>query len=199
MKPSPSKPEAPGQIAQQDDAGDDGRRRQHDADLERGRRKLVVMVLREIFIAMVLLFDGAPRLARRCLRPCRRPPRARSGSAPRSWSIRRPASAIAAFCAGSAAPTRSSFPCSLATIVEVRRMFLAWKKFHKFDASIWEFSAAVCALLPNVSENARNSASTAISSATFLFRFLLPSWPWPPPCLSCSILCSTSCCTACTP
>ena len=29
-------------------------------------------------------------------------------------------------------------------------------------------SAAVCALLPSVSENARNSASTAISSATLL-------------------------------
>ena len=52
-------------------------------------------------------------------------------------------------------------------------MFLAWKKFHRFDASIWELSAAVCALLPSVSENARNSASTAISSATFLLRSLL--------------------------
>ena len=89
---------------------------------------------------------------------------------------------IAAFAARSAAPSRSSLVCSVATIVAVRRMFLAWKKFHRFDASIWEFSAAVCALLPSVSENARNSASTAISNATRLLMVWLPSWP-PPACL----------------
>ena len=76
-------------------------------------------------------------------------------------------------------------------------MFLAWKKFHRFDASIWELSAAVCALLPIVSENARNSASTEISSATFsccaplLVMVAAPIFVL-------SIL-DPPCCTACTP
>ena len=57
----PEQAEAAGKVAQHHHAGDDGRRRQHDADLEGGRRELVVMVLGEILIALVLLFDGAPR------------------------------------------------------------------------------------------------------------------------------------------
>ena len=74
---------------------------------------------------------------------------------------------------------------SVATIVKVRRMVLAWKKAHRFEASICALSASVCALLPSVSENARNSASTAISSAIFLLSR-------PPSCAAC---CACSACS----
>ena len=196
----PEHAEPAGQVAQHHHAGDDGRRRQHDADLERRRGELVVMVLGELFDRDGAALRWRAATARRCLRPCRRPLRARSGSAPRSWSIRR-----SAWRSPPSAPGRSRRRDRVLRLfgwrrcVEVRRMFLAWKKFHRFDASIWELSAAVCALLPNVSENARNSASTEISSATFLLRSLLPSWPCRRMLVRARILCSTSCCTACTP
>src|SRR5215467_7764245 len=58
--------------------------------------------------------------------------------------------------------------------------------------------APVWALLPRVSENARNNASTPMRSATFLLmlssRFVCPPW-----CSPCLISCSTSCWTAWTP
>ena len=49
------------QIGQHHHAGDHRRRRQHDADLECGGCKLVVMIPGERFIALVLLLDGAMR------------------------------------------------------------------------------------------------------------------------------------------
>src|SRR5262249_39707536 len=58
--------------------------------------------------------------------------------------------------------------------------------------------APVWALLPSVSEKARNNASTPMRSATFLLmlssRFVCPPW-----CSACLISCSTSCWTAWTP
>ena len=48
-------------------------------------------------------------------------------------------------------------------------MVFAWKNAHRLDASMLRLSAAVCADLPSVSENASTSASSAMSSAIFLF------------------------------
>ena len=53
--------EAAGKEAQRHDAGDDRRRSQHDADLERRRRHLVVVVARQRRVAQMLLFDRAAR------------------------------------------------------------------------------------------------------------------------------------------
>ena len=50
------------------------------------------------------------------------------------------------------------------------RMVLAWKNAHRSLEVTLKVIAVVCELLPSVSENARNSASTAISSAIFLLR-----------------------------
>src|SRR4029077_1833780 len=58
----------------------------------------------------------------------------------------------------------------------------------------------VCALFPNISASARKSAITEINSAIFLFLLSPTGFPRPPcPCSSCSMWCSTSCWTACTP
>src|SRR3954452_24013433 len=48
-------------------------------------------------------------------------------------------------------------------------MLLAWKKAQRFEASTFLLMDSVCAPLPSVSESARQSAITAISSAIFLF------------------------------
>ena len=82
-------------------------RRQHDADLERRRGDLVVVVLGERGVALLLLLDGAARQLARCPRPCRRRPPARSGSARRSWPIRRSA------CAAPPCAPRRSPPASV--------------------------------------------------------------------------------------
>src|SRR5262249_27654661 len=47
-------------------------------------------------------------------------------------------------------------------------MVLAWKKFQVSEALMLSAMAAVCALLPSVSEDARNKASMAICRAIFL-------------------------------
>src|SRR5205085_70439 len=62
---------------------------------------------------------------------------------------------------------------------------------HRFEASICAFKAAVCALLPKVSEKARNSASTEMISAIFL---LLP--PSCAACCACSAVSRFSCAPA---
>src|SRR5262245_29563131 len=49
-------------------------------------------------------------------------------------------------------------------------MVLAWKKFQVSDALMLSAMAAVCELLPSVSENARNKASIAICRAIFLLE-----------------------------
>src|SRR5436853_7876006 len=49
-------------------------------------------------------------------------------------------------------------------------MLLAWKKAQRLEASTFLPSASVCAPLPSVSENARQSAITAISNAIFLLE-----------------------------
>jgi hypothetical protein len=54
-------------------------------------------------------------------------------------------------------------------MVEVRRMFLAWKKFHRFDASIWELSAAVWALCPS-SRRTQGTAPAPRSAARPFFE-----------------------------
>ena len=51
MNAKPEHAEPGGEIAQHHHAGDDRRRRQHDADLERGRRHLVVVILRQRSVA----------------------------------------------------------------------------------------------------------------------------------------------------
>src|ERR1700738_1831579 len=51
----------------------------------------------------------------------------------------------------------------------VRRMLLAWKNAHRFEASTFLLMDSVWAPLPSVSDNARQSAITAINSAIFLF------------------------------
>src|ERR1700730_14585721 len=48
-------------------------------------------------------------------------------------------------------------------------MLLAWKNAHRFDASTFLLMDSVWAPLPSVSDSARHSAITAISSAIFLF------------------------------
>src|SRR6202163_5109629 len=48
-------------------------------------------------------------------------------------------------------------------------MLLAWKNAHRFEASTFLLMDSVWAPLPSVSDSARNSAITAISSAIFLF------------------------------
>src|SRR3979411_1500279 len=49
-------------------------------------------------------------------------------------------------------------------------MLLAWKNAHRFEASTFLLMDSVCAPLPSVSDSARNSAITAISSAIFLLE-----------------------------
>ena len=59
--------------------------------------------------------------------------------------------------------------CSAAVCTVVRRMLLAWKKAHRFEASTFLLMDSVWAPLPSVSDSARHSAITAISSAIFRF------------------------------
>jgi len=51
----------------------------------------------------------------------------------------------------------------------VRRMLLAWKKAQRLEDSTFLLIDSVWAPLPSVSDNARQSAMTAIRSAIFLF------------------------------
>src|SRR6516164_4137078 len=67
-------------------------------------------------------------------------------------------------------------------------MVLAWKKFHRSEALMLRFIASVCALLPNVLENARNNAITAMTRAIFLFD--------PAACSMCSAFSTCSCASA---
>src|ERR1039458_197016 len=60
--------------------------------------------------------------------------------------------------------------CSAAVLSTVMRMVLAWKNDQRSLEVTFKVMAEVCALLPSVSENARNSASTEISSAIFLLE-----------------------------
>ncbi len=48
-------------------------------------------------------------------------------------------------------------------------MLLAWKNAHRFEASTFLLMDSVWAPLPSVSDSARHSAITAISSAIFRF------------------------------
>src|SRR5437763_1022368 len=48
-------------------------------------------------------------------------------------------------------------------------MVLAWKNAHRLEASTFLLIASVCAPLPSVSDSARHSAITEISSAIFRF------------------------------
>src|SRR3981081_490249 len=49
-------------------------------------------------------------------------------------------------------------------------MLLAWKNAQRLEASTFLLMDSVCAPLPSVSDSARNSAITAISSAIFLLE-----------------------------
>src|SRR5438270_9750085 len=55
-------------------------------------------------------------------------------------------------------------------------MVFAWKKAHRFEASMWLASALVCEPLPRVSANARTSARTAMKRATFLLEGSTCTW-----------------------
>src|SRR5580704_8178370 len=92
---------------------------------------------------------------------------------------------VAALAAGSAMAASSIVLSSPAVRSTVWRMVLAWKKFHRSEASMFWLSAAVCALLPSVSENARHSARIAMTSAIFLLEC--------PACSTCSACSSCSC------
>src|ERR1700716_4059683 len=59
-------------------------------------------------------------------------------------------------------------------------MLLAWKNAQRLEASTFLLMDSVCAPLPSVSDSARNSAITAISSAIFLLA--------PEACSACSML-----------
>src|SRR5689334_4295572 len=79
-------------------------------------------------------------------------------------------------------------------------MVLAWKKFQVSDALMLSEMPSVWALFPNISASASRSAITEITSAICLL-LLSPTGFLRPPCAcsSCSMWCSTSCWTACTP
>src|SRR5580692_2304438 len=85
---------------------------------------------------------------------------------------------IAALTAGSEAPPAETAISSAAVVTWVMRIFLAWKNAHRSDDSTFLLIASVCAPLPAVSENERNSARIAITSA---IRLLKPS-PCSPSC-----------------
>src|SRR6185369_7233437 len=87
--------------------------------------------------------------------------------------------------ASSVAPASVSLPCSAAVSTTVRRMLLAWKNAQRLEASTFLLIDSVWAPLPSVSEIARNSASTAIRSAIFLFE--------PDACSACSACSMLSC------
>src|SRR5499433_1022382 len=64
---------------------------------------------------------------------------------------------------------RTTFIASAAASTMVLRIVLAWKKLQVSDTLILRAIASVLALLPSISDNERNSAMTAIISATCLF------------------------------
>src|SRR6266508_3693321 len=64
-------------------------------------------------------------------------------------------------------------------------MVLAWKKFQVSEALMLSEMPSVCDALPSVSENARNSAKTAINSAICLLECAA--------CWACSACSSCSC------
>ena len=135
MKTMPSNAKPAGKIAQHHHAGDDGRRRQHDADLERSGRHLVVVILGERVVALFLLLEGAPRqfdgafalaaggLGLRAI--------ARRGLGPFVDLLGHRGLAWLLDGAGSV-----DLHLLARDQVRVRRMFLAWKKFQRLDASI---------------------------------------------------------------
>src|SRR5712691_8715761 len=55
-------------------------------------------------------------------------------------------------------------------------MVFAWKKAHRFEASMWLASALVCEPLPRVSAKARTRARTAMKRATFLLEGSTCTW-----------------------
>ncbi|MGY4484186.1 hypothetical protein ACVWWR_003377 [Bradyrhizobium sp. LM3.2] len=78
-----------------------------------------------------------------------------------------------------------SLPCSDAVSTTVRRTLFAWKNAQRLAASTFLLIDSVWAPLPSVSEIARNSASTAIRRAIFLFE--------PDACSACSACSMLSC------
>src|SRR3990167_5345585 len=84
---------------------------------------------------------------------------------------------ITSFASGRVALGRSSSSVSAAVRSVVMRMVLAWKNDHRFEASTLKLSAAVCALLPRVSESASTMARTEMSRAIFLLDGSM--WPCP--------------------
>ena len=181
VKASPVTARRPDDPGQRDHAGDDGGRRQHDADLERRRGDLVMMVFRQ------RADRGRVRPAWRA-RPVapnlRRFP-APSGSAPRSSSSSRSASPAPPWRHRRPSRRGSSLAWSDVASTTVRRMLLAWKNAHRFEASTFLLMDSVCAPLPSVSDSARNSAITAISNAIFLLE--------PEACSACSACSMLSC------
>ena len=166
---------------QHDHAGDDGGRRQHDADLEGGRGDFVVVVFCGGVVALVFGVLGALGEFFRTFAGFRLRTVTRRGlvpvvdlllQAPLSRHRRR-------------SVPRLSLACSAVACTTVRRMLLAWKNAHRFEASTFLLMASVCAPLPSVSDNARNKAITAISNAIFLFE--------PEACSACSACSMLSC------
>ena len=160
----PITPSPPAPKASDHHAGDDGRRRQHDADLKGGRGEFVVVIARHRDVARLPRTSWlAPSV------PCGRPFLrvgfvARHGRLPGLDLLRHRRLGVLV----DRAAATCSVIASAAVRSEVWRMVLAWKKFQVSDALMLSSMPTVCALLPSVSENARNSAITAISSAIFL-------------------------------
>ena len=162
-----------------DYAGDDGGRRQYDADLE-GCRTPIRSDDTSPWQGRVLLRRAwRVRRAVRCLRRFR----VRNGNAPRSSASRR--SAFAPPLSWRRRLGTASLACSAAVCTVVRRMLLAWKNAQRLDASTFLAIDSVCAPLPSVSDSARHSAITAIRSAIFLFS--------PDACSACSACSMLSC------
>src|SRR6516162_9934140 len=147
-------PDAGGAIGERNHAGDDCGRRQHNPDLIRRRSELIIVVARHGGIALVLVLLG---LRFELLAPI-----LLLGVGVVTLHGRIPGFDLLAHrrLVGVIAAVRSV----------VWRTVFAWKKFQVSEALILSSSPAVCALLPSVSERARNSARTAISSAIFRFR-----------------------------
>ena len=149
---------------QHDDAGDDGRRGQHDADLEGGGGKFEVMIFCGGKIALFLCMLGALGQLLLSFAGLGIGAVALGGLLPVVDLLLR-----AALAASSLAAPRPSLDWSAAVCTTVRRMLLAWKNAHRFEASTFLLIDSVWAPLPSVSDSARHSAMIAINSAIFRF------------------------------
>ena len=154
---------------QRDHAGDDGRRRQHDADLEGRRGEFVVMIFGGREVALVLGMLGALGKLLGTFAGLRLGAIARRGLLPVvDLLLQRRLGGIVAD------GPRLSLACSEAVCTTVRRMLLAWKNAHRFEAStflLMDFGLrALAECLRKRQAQARSRRSAARSSCSRLKR-----------------------------